>query len=134
MLVEQADQLALHLARQDHPYDVHGLRGRDAQPRLELADQALLVELGVDLGAAAVHDDRLQAGLAQEDHVLGEGGLEFFVDHGVAAELDDDDLAVVAGEPRQGLDEDLRLGQGGVLAGGAAGGAGLAGLLVAHEE
>lgn len=136
VLVEQPDQLALDLARQHHPYDVHGLRGRDAQARLELADQTLLVELGVDLGAAAVDHDRLEAGLAQEDDVLSEGGLQVLVDHGVAAELDDDDLAVVAGEPGQRLDEDLRLGQRGVLARGT--GAGLAGLLVAgliaHEE
>jgi len=64
-----------------------------------------------------VHDDRLEAGLAQEDDVLGECGLEILVDHGVAAELDDDGPAVVPGEPGQCLDEDLRLGEGLVACG-----------------
>jgi hypothetical protein len=62
-----------------------------------------------------VHDDRPEAGVVQEDDVLGERGLERLVHHGVAAELDDDGLAAVAGQPGQGLDEDLGLGQGGVF-------------------
>ncbi|MDQ0841647.1 hypothetical protein QFZ68_001327 [Streptomyces sp. V1I6] len=119
VLVEQADQFALDLPGEHHPYDVHRLRGGDPQSGLELADQAVPVERRGDLRAAAVHDDRLEAGVAQEDDVLGEGRLQVLVDHGVAAELDDDGLAVVAGEPRQGLDEDLCLGQRGVLPGRA---------------
>ena len=90
------------------------------QARLELADDAVLVEGGADLRAAAVHDDRLEPGLAQEDDVLGEGGLQVLVDHGVAAELDDDGLAVVPGQPGQRLDEDLGLGERGVLPRGSA--------------
>ncbi len=117
VLVEQADQLALHLPGEHHAYDVHGVLGGDAQAGLELADDAVLVEGGADLRAAAVHDDRLEAGVPQEDDVLGEGGLQLLVHHGVAAELDDDDLAVVPGEPGQRLDEDLGLGQRGVLVG-----------------
>lgn len=115
VLVEQADQLALDLAGEHHAYDVHRLGRGDAQAGLELADQAVLVELCADLGAAAVHDDGLEAGVPQEDDVLGEGGLQFLVDHGVSAELDDDGLAVVPGQPGQRLDEDLRLRECGVL-------------------
>lgn len=121
--VEQPDQLALHLPGQHHPYDVHGVLGGDAQPGLELADDAVPVEGGADLRAAAVHDDRLEPGVPQEDDVLGEGGLQVLVHHGVAAELDDDGLAVVPGEPGQCLDEDAGLGERGVLP-----------RLVAHEE
>ncbi len=124
VLVEQSDQLALHLPGQHHPYDVHGVLGGDPQAGLELADDAGLVQGGADLRAAAVHDDGLEAGVAQEDHVLGEGGLQVLVDHGVAAELDDDGLAVVPGQPGQRLDEDLRLGERGVLPRGS----------VAHDE
>ncbi len=124
VLVEQPDQLPLHLPGQHHPYDVHGVLGGDAQAGLELADDAGPVEGGADLRSAAVHDDRPEARVAQEDDVLGEGGLEFAVDHGVAAELDDDRLPVVPGQPGQRLDEDARLGQCGVLARGSA----------AHEE
>lgn len=119
VLVEQADELTLDLPCQDHTDDVHGLGRGDPQSRLELADQALLVELGTDLGAAAVHHDGLQPGVPQEDDVLGEGGLQLLVDHGVAAELDDDGPAVVPGEPGQRLDEDLRLRQRVVLPRGA---------------
>lgn len=117
VLVEQSDEFALHLAREDHPYDVHRLGRRHPQPGLELADQTVPVELCADLRAAAVDDDRLESCVPQEDHVLGEGGLQLLVDHGVAAELDDDGLAVVAGQPGQRLDEGLRLGERGVLAG-----------------
>ncbi|SCD94079.1 hypothetical protein GA0115246_1082712 [Streptomyces sp. SolWspMP-sol7th] len=137
--VEQADQLALDLPGEDHPYDVHRLGRRDAQARAELADQALLVELGADLRAAAVHDDGAEPGVPQEDDVLREGGLQPLVDHGVAAELDDDGLALVAGDPGEGLDQGLGLGEGGVLAGRTGGRLGhntrlalVAGL--AHEE
>ena len=116
VLVEQSDQLALHLSGQHHAYDVHGVLGVvTRRPGLELADEAVPVERGADLRAAAVHDDGLEPGVAQEDDVLGEGGLQLLVDHGVAAELDDDGLAVVPGQPGQRLDEDLGLGERGVL-------------------
>lgn len=116
VLVEQPDQFALDLSGEHHPYDVHGVLGGDAQAGLELADDAVPVEGGTDLRAAAVHDDGLEAGVVQEHDVLGERGLQVLVDHGVAAELDDDGLAVVPGQPGQRLDEDLRLGQRRVLA------------------
>lgn len=119
VLVEQPDQLALHLPREHHPYDVHGVLGGDAQAGLELADDAVPVEGGADLRAAAVHDDGLEARVVQEHDVLRERGLQVLVDHGVAAELDDDGPAVVPGQPGQRLDEDLCLGQRGVLAGSA---------------
>ncbi len=115
VLVEQPDEFALHLAGEDHPYDVHRVLGGDAEARLELADDAVPVEGGADLRAAAVDHDGPQAGVPQEHDVLRESGLQFVVDHGVAAELDDDGLAVVAGEPGQRLDEDLGLGERGVL-------------------
>ena len=124
--VEQADQLALDLPGEHHPYDVHRLGRGDPQAGLELADQAVPVELGADLRAAAVHDDRLEPGVPQEDHVLRERGLQLLVHHGVAAELDDDGPAVVPGQPGQRLDEDLGLGQRRVLARGHPG-AGLGG-------
>lgn len=119
VLVEQSDELALDLPGEHHAYDVHGVLGGDPEARLELADDAVPVEGGADLRAAAVHDDGLESGLAQEHDVLCERGLQVLVDHGVAAELDDDRPAVVPRQPGQRLDEDLRLGQCGVLAGSA---------------
>ena len=72
----QADDVALHLADQHHPDDVHRLGRRDPQPAAELLVDAEPVELRGDLRAAAVHDDDAHAGVAQEDDVLGEGALQ----------------------------------------------------------
>ena len=101
VLVDQPDQLALDLADQHHPDHVHRLGRGDPQAAAELRLDAEPVEHRGDLRAAAVHDDRLEAGEAQEDDVLGERPLEGVVGHGVAAVLHHDDLAVVALQPRQ---------------------------------
>ena len=73
VLVEQADELATDLAGEHHPHDVHDLGRRDPQAAVELGLQAEPVEHRLDLRAAAVDDDRAQAGVAQEGDVLGEG-------------------------------------------------------------
>ena len=65
-----------------------------------------------DLGTAAVDDDRTQTGIPEEGDVLGERALEGVVDHRVAAVLDDDQRAAEPLEPRQRLDEGLRLARG----------------------
>jgi hypothetical protein len=56
-----------------------------------------------------VHHDRVNARLLQVDDVLREGVGERGIAHGVAAELDDDGLVVVADEVGQRLGEDARL-------------------------
>ena len=58
VLVDQADQLALHLADEHHPDDVHRLGRGDPQAAPELRLDAEPVEHRGDLRAAAVHDDR----------------------------------------------------------------------------
>ena len=65
-----------------------------------------------------MHDDGAQPGIPQEDDVLGEGGLEVVVDHGVAAVLDDDERAAEPLEPGQRLDERRGLGLGDAQRGG----------------
>ena len=62
-----------------------------------------------DLRPAAVHDDRVDARLLQVDDVLREGVRKLGVAHGVAAELHDDGLLVVANEVRNGFGQDARL-------------------------
>ncbi|GMA18998.1 hypothetical protein GCM10025862_10190 [Arsenicicoccus piscis] len=111
MLVEQADQLAADLTGQHHPHDVHHLGRRDPQPALELAVQVQAREHRRDLRAAAVHDDRTQPGVAQENDVLGERRLERIVGHGFAAVLDDHEGAAELLEPGQRLDQDRGLRQ-----------------------
>ena len=119
VLVEQPDELTADLAGEHHPHDVHDLGGGDPQPAPELALQAEPVEHRRDLRTAAVHDDGAQAGIPQERDVLGEGGLEAVVDHGVAAVLDDDERAAELLEPGQRLDEGLGLALGDAQRGGA---------------
>ena len=70
---------------------------------------AELLQHGADLRAAAVHDDRIDAGLFEQDHVAGEIARDFLVAHGVAAVFDDDDRVVVAQHVRQRLHEDFGL-------------------------
>ena len=50
--------------------------------------------------------DHIHADQLQEYHVAGEALLEILVDHGVAAEFDDDGPAVEAFDVRQRLGKD----------------------------
>jgi hypothetical protein len=112
VLVDQSDQLALDLADQHHPDDVHRRWSRHPEPTAELRLDAEPVEHGRDLRTTPVHDDRPEPGEPQERHVLGERPLQGLVGHRVAAVLHDHDLAVVALQPRQSARE--RGGLGGV--------------------
>src|SRR3954452_14420281 len=94
VLVEQSDDLALHLTDKNHPYDVHRLRCRDAQTAGEDLVHTEPVEMGVDLGAAAMDDDHANTGVAKEDHVLGERPAQYLFAHSVPAVLDHDSAAV----------------------------------------
>ena len=59
-----------------------------------------------------MHDDGLDPDVAEVGDVGGEGILQLFADHRVAAVLDDDDLVAEAAQPREGLDESRRLDAG----------------------
>jgi hypothetical protein len=111
VLVDQAHELTLHLSDEHHAYDVHRGRSRNPQAALELRLDAELVEHRRDLRAPAVDDDGLEPGEPEEGDVLGEGALEAFVGHGVAAVLHHDDLPVVALEPGQCGGQDGCLGR-----------------------
>src|SRR5262249_12399946 len=68
--VERTDDLAVDVTDEHHPYDLHHLRGGDAEATLELRLEAEVFEVRADLRTAAVHDDDLDAGVAKEDDVL----------------------------------------------------------------
>jgi hypothetical protein len=106
VLVDQADHLGADLADEHHPDDVDRLLGRHPQSAAELARDAQSRQHRGDLRATAVHDDGEDPAGPQEDHVLGEGPPARVVDHRVAAELHDDDVAVELLEPRQRAGED----------------------------
>ena len=66
-----------------------------------------------------MHNNRVNARLLEIDDVLREGVSQSLVAHGVAAELDDDRLLIVANEMRQRLGQDARLHmRGGIELGG----------------
>ena len=108
--VDQVDQFAADLAEQHHAGDVEHLRRGDPEAALEIPFDAKPFEHRGDLRAAAVHDDGMDAAVAQEHHVRGERGLQHLVGHRVAAVLHDDDAVVQLFEPRQRLGEDRGLG------------------------
>ena len=116
--VDQADDVLVDLAVEHHPDHVDGLFRGDPQPRGELRLDAEPVQVAGDLRAAAVHDDRAQAGVLQEHQVLREPGAQLLGGHRVAAVLDHHGLAVEAVEPGQRLDQRARLRGGGRPAGG----------------
>ncbi len=105
-----AETISLLMAAGEHHLD--DLDGRlvgDAQAVHEIGlDLELLQHVG-DLRTAAVHDDRIDAGLLEVDDVLGEGCGEGIIAHGVAAELHHHGLLVVADQMRDGFGKDARL-------------------------
>ena len=107
--VDQPHQFTGHLAGKHHAHHVHGVRRGHTQAAFEFGFDAQRLEHLGDLRAATMHDDRVQTHLPQEHHVFGEARLEMLVDHGVAAVFDDDALAGEFLEPRQRLDQYLRL-------------------------
>ena len=111
--VQPADDILVYRADQHHFHHVHGGVVGDALTLAEFRPDFQPAQHGVDLGAAAVDDDRMDAHQPEQRHIEGEGLLEGFVGHGVAAVLDDDDLILIAPQIGQALDEnpglDLRL-------------------------
>jgi hypothetical protein len=76
-LVDEADDVLLHLAGQ-HPFDdFHGLGVGHAHALDELALLAQAVERRLDLRAAAVHHHRVDAHQLEQHHVFREVGLQF---------------------------------------------------------
>ena len=73
--VDQVDQLAADLTEQHHAGDVEHLGRRHPEAALEIAFDTKAFEHRADLRAAAVHDDRMDAAVAQEHHVGGERRL-----------------------------------------------------------
>jgi hypothetical protein len=100
--------LLVYLPRKHHLHKLDGLGVGDAKPGEELRLLSHHLHEAIDLWAAPVYDDGLDARLLEEEDVLGKGFLEGVVHHGVAPVLDDNDLVVVAHKVWNGLDKDIR--------------------------
>ena len=74
--VDQSDQFTADLTEEHHPGDVENLGCGHPEATLEIACDTEAFEHRADLRATAVHDDGVDAAVAQEHHVGGEGGFE----------------------------------------------------------
>jgi hypothetical protein len=88
-LAQPADEVFAD-RQQDHPHDLHRLRGGDPKPLVETAFDPDTVKHPGDLRPAAVHDDHPVPLVHQGFYPLGE---RLRLLHGVAAVLDDSQLA-----------------------------------------
>src|SRR5262249_38095985 len=108
-LVDVADDLFVDRTGQHHLDDLDRGRVGDAQPVGELGLDAETLEHPADLRAAAVHPDRIDRGLLEQDDVACELARQVLVAHGMAAVLHHDDLLVVALHVRQRFGQDAGL-------------------------
>jgi len=104
--VDEADDVLVDLADEDHARHLHGRLVRDPVTVDEPGLDAEAPEVARDLGPAAVDDDRPHSHQAEQDHVLGELVLEPGRRHRRAAVLDDQ------GRPPEAADVRHRLEQG----------------------
>ena len=107
--LDEADELLVDLAREDHLHDFHRLLVGISQAVDEDRLLAQAAQHRVYLGPAAVNEDRPYADAGHEDEVLDDGRPQRLVHHGRAAVLDDDGLALVALNVGQRLGEYRRL-------------------------
>ncbi len=114
-VIDQRNDVLLDFAA-EYPFDdFHRLFVRDAHALDEGALLADLLERLVDLGTAAVHDDRIDADQLQQNDVAREALLQTLFGHCVAAVLDDHGLAVILANIRQRLGQNFSLQGGGDL-------------------
>ena len=107
--VDRADELLVDRAGEHHLDDFDRRLVGDAQAAGKAQFDAELLQHRADLRAAAVHDDRIQAGLLEQHHVAREIALLLLVAHGVAAIFHHDGRIVIAQHMRQRLHEDFGL-------------------------
>jgi len=99
--IDERDDLLVDRTGQHHLDDLDGSRIRHAQSALETGLDAEALQHVGNLRPAAVHHDRVDAGLLQQRDVAGKGASEFLVAHGVPAVLHHDGLVLVTLHERQ---------------------------------
>ena len=100
MRVDQADEFAVDLAEQNHAHDFHHLWGGYPETSEELALETHAFKHAGNLRPSPMHYHGLCPNGAQKNHVCSEGCFEVFIDHGVAAVLNDDDFVAQVLQPR----------------------------------
>ncbi len=101
--LDQIDQRLVDLAREHHERHIDRFLIGHAQAVDELAFLADFPKHIRDLRTAAMYQHDLDTDELQQDDITDDGILEMLGDHGVAAVFDDDDLAAVILNIRQGM-------------------------------
>ena len=107
--VDRADDLFIDRSGEHHFDDFHRRLVGDPEAAGKVGLDAQLLQHHADLRTAAVHDDRVDAGLLEEHHVFGEVARFALVAHRVAAVFHDDDRIVIAQHVRKRLHQDFGL-------------------------
>ena len=113
VLVDQVDDVLVYLPAEHHLDDFHGFGIGNAHALNELALLANTGEQILDLRAATVDDDDIEADQFEQDDIACEAAFQMLVGHRVAAVFDDDGLAVETLDVGQGFGEDCGLDAGG---------------------
>ena len=107
MSVDGAHEILVDLTDERHLDDLHGLVVSHALTALEVRGYVEALEHGVDVGAAAMHDDGICAHELEHDDIVDHRVAELAGDHGRATVFDHDGLARDVLDPRQRIEQDL---------------------------
>ena len=111
-LVDEIHHALVHRTHQHHFHHIHGGLVGDAVPLTEFRLDFQLAQHFVDLRAAAVHHHGVYAHELEQADVAGEGELEAFLGHGVAAVLHYHGFPMIFAQIGQALDKHPRLQAG----------------------
>jgi hypothetical protein len=112
MAVQPADDVGIHLAKEDHLRHLDRRRVRDPHPLHESHLHAEPLHVARDVGAAAVDDHGVKPDVLEQDDVGGESLLELLVSHRRTAVLDDHRAAVELADVGERLEERANAGGG----------------------
>ena len=107
--VDRADDLLVDRPGEHHFDDFHRRLVGDPQSPGEMRLDSELLQHHANLRPTAMHDHRIDPGLLQKHHVLGEVARLVLIPHRVTAILHHDDRIVVAQHVRQRLHQYLGL-------------------------
>ena len=106
--LQQVDQRFVDLPCKDHLDDIHGFFIRDTQTSHKLRLFAEAIHEIVDFRAAAVYQYHTNADKPEQDDIFHDLFLQLFIDHGVAAVFDDNDLTGIFPDVGKGCGQDFR--------------------------
>ena len=109
MAIQEVDDFHIYSAGQHHLHDFHGGLICDPDSVAKLGFNAQALEHLIDLGAPAMHNDRVETHIFLEHDILGESFFQWPIGHCMTAIFDDNGLALERTNVGQGFDQDVRL-------------------------